>query len=323
LTYCLGCTVVKVNFKVGLEVKEVKDVVYFHDMQEKVAQLKPLGRVIFGAGAQGSTHVSHFSGIGNCSHLLEFGIECHVDIPEFGQFTDHQDARVFVNIPQVTFANGTVAPVPATLNTGSIRLYVKCPYTAPDCVNDIHNCSSTSADSKMHDMIFTGKFVGNNFISIPLLVKQENKGLIQVQYVNPLLPPSMVQGYAPTGNDARCLAWGFNESRRIVELAFPAWRHVASPNSLQAVPYSSNIDSLAATLYQFTNNQFHSSGIARMGREGDPAAITCEKSGRLFGTENVYYVDASVLPQVPRNAPNAAIRTISTMFAENQWIDME
>lgn len=56
---------------------------------------------------------------------------------------------------------------------------------------------------------------------------------------------------------------------------------------------------------------FHPVGTCRMGREDDEAAVTMP-SGRVIGTDNLYVIDASVMPAVPR--ANTNIPTI--MIAE-------
>ena len=70
-------------------------------------------------------------------------------------------------------------------------------------------------------------------------------------------------------------------------------------------------DVLDAHLNRTVNGVWHPVGTCRMGRDGDPLAVTTPQ-GRVRGVQNLRICDASVMPSIP--CANTNITTI--MIAE-------
>jgi len=61
----------------------------------------------------------------------------------------------------------------------------------------------------------------------------------------------------------------------------------------------------------------HALGTARMGSDGDPGAVV-DQYCRVRGVENLWVVDASVMPTVPRAVPNLTVIMLGERVAE--WL---
>jgi choline dehydrogenase len=75
---------------------------------------------------------------------------------------------------------------------------------------------------------------------------------------------------------------------------------------------------LEAAVPKFVSPMWHPAGTARMGPASDPMAVVDEHC-RVHQVEGLRVVDASVMPSVPRAAPNLTCIVIAERAAE--WMD--
>jgi 5-(hydroxymethyl)furfural/furfural oxidase len=72
---------------------------------------------------------------------------------------------------------------------------------------------------------------------------------------------------------------------------------------------------LSAFIRERAHGTWHCCGTARMGREGDPKAVT-DLSGRVYGVEGLRVADASLMPTVPRANTNLPVIMIGEKIAD-------
>ena len=86
---------------------------------------------------------------------------------------------------------------------------------------------------------------------------------------------------------------------------FPTDRELASDEALDKA------------LLESVTTQHHSSGTCRMGPASDPMAVV-DQNCKLHGLDNLWVVDASVMPVVPRANTNGTTVMIAERVAD--WI---
>ncbi len=72
---------------------------------------------------------------------------------------------------------------------------------------------------------------------------------------------------------------------------------------------------LRGTLEQITGSGYHPCGTAPMGPESDPLAVT-DGRGRVYGVENLFIADASLMPVIPSANTNVSTLMIGERIGE-------
>jgi choline dehydrogenase len=115
------------------------------------------------------------------------------------------------------------------------------------------------------------------------------------------------------------------DMRRLMAGTRVAWK-VARSESIKreterVVDLNEEIVRSDALLHDYVRNNVgtygHALGTARMGPDGDPGAVV-DQYCRVRGVENLWVVDASVMPAVPRAVPNLTVIMLGERVAE--WL---
>jgi len=304
ITVTQNAKVVKIlfNHDNGLHSRSEKDlkctgVVYIENGVEKEAKLKNGGRCVLAAGALVSSVLLELSGIGNCTLLESFGIECLINSPGVGENLREQGY----------FSHAYLAPGRQDVDTAFMGAFFRSPTkTGPANVPDTEIAYS---------FIRTG-------VGLPILfalsvnLEPTNAGSIHINSQNPLHPPLLVNNFTIAGTDGDHYAWLFNETRNFLESAAAPLLPAPVPQDKSNVPKNLNKAALLSNLFPKIESEFHPAGTARMGVVSDPMSVCSEADARVFGTKNLYVVDAAFHPFPMRGHPNALIRSISYTLAK-------
>jgi choline dehydrogenase-like flavoprotein len=146
---------------------------------------------------------------------------------------------------------------------------------------------------------------GHGFSLGPTLIRPESRGNIRLRSDDPFEAPSIHPRYLSEEGDLIALLDGLKLTREIVGAhAFDAYRgDEASPGS--------NITSDEELIEYIRNSAetlYHPVGTCSMGEVVD-------ESLRVFGTEQLRVVDASVMPRIPSGNTNAATLMIAEKAA--------
>lgn len=130
----------------------------------------------------------------------------------------------------------------------------------------------------------------------PCIMKPQSRGRCRILSSDPMAPPDVVVNCLADPEDARLIKEGVRLAWRILQ--DPALRqHVDRVltwnNSL--VNRDSSLESAIAT---FVRPGWHAVGTARMGLAQDPDAVV-DAHGKVHGIEQLWIVDASIMPTVP------------------------
>jgi len=272
-------------------------VVYLENGVEKEAKLKTGGRIVLAAGAIVSSTLLELSGIGNCTLLNSLGIECLVNAPGVGENLRDQGY----------FSNAYLAPGRADVDTAIMGSFFRSP-TKPGPAN--------VPDTEIaYAFIRTG--IGFPILfSISVNLEQVNAGNIHITSANPLHPAQLIYNFTVSGTEGDHYAWLFNNTRNFLESVAAPLFPAPVPQDKSSVPKNLNKAQLLSNIFPKIESEFHLAGNARMGVVSDPMAVCDEVDARVFGTKNLYVVDASLHPYPMRGHPNALIRSMAYTLAK-------
>jgi choline dehydrogenase-like flavoprotein len=150
------------------------------------------------------------------------------------------------------------------------------------------------------------------FSILPVLLNPESRGEVSLRSADPMAPPKIFQNFLSTERDKRVL-------REAVKLA----REIGRQPELQ--PYiAEEIDpgpgrqsdaEIDAHIQEKGITSHHPLGTCRMGLPGDALAVV-DQNLRVFGTQGLRVVDASVMPDLIGGNINAPVMMIAGKAAD-------
>jgi choline dehydrogenase len=286
--------------------------------------------VILAGGAFNSPQLLMLSGIGPQDHLASFGIPVRIDLPGVGRnLQDRYEVGVvnrvksdFALLKDATYAapaaGGTPDPIFAEWLKG------KGVYTTNGAVISVIARSASSRpepDLFIFGLagLFKGYFPGysqlfrehKNYFTWGILKAHTNNtaGQVTLRSNDPLDVPQIDfhyfdEGNDPCGEDLESVVNGIQLARTMTRQA----RELIEEEELPGGNVTSRDE-----LRQFVKDNawgHHASCSNKMGPSGDPMAVV-DSSFRVYGTQGLRVVDASVFPRIPGFFPVASIYMIS------------
>ncbi|KAK9308829.1 hypothetical protein QLX08_001258 [Tetragonisca angustula] len=297
--------------------------------------------VILCAGAIGTPKILMLSGIGPKKHLEDLKINVIKDLPVGQHLVDH----VLTGIDLIMLNTSTGFSMTSTLNPMSIVNYFffgKGPwtFTGVEVLGTFHssmqkNISSTpdlqimvmplglSRDNGVvlkeamgiSDEVYNEYFAPNSYkntITIaPVLLHPKSEGEIKLRSNNSFELPLIDPKYFSNTDDIATLIDGLQFIKKLVETN--AMKSIGAFIYKKHFPGCENeiFDSIKyweCYIQHLTLTSYHPAGTCRMGDVVD-------QMFKVYGTKNLYVVDASVLPVLPSGNINAAIIMIAEKAA--------
>lgn len=146
------------------------------------------------------------------------------------------------------------------------------------------------------------------------LTKATSRGQTRITSTNASKPPSVALNFFSTPNDLVPLKEG-------VRVAWDLFRSPPLEGLFEKVfGWSDSLVKSDAALEQairaYSRPAAHLGGTARMGRASDPLAVV-DASGRVFGAENLWVADASIMPTIPSAPPHLTCVMIAEKIARD------
>jgi choline dehydrogenase-like flavoprotein len=232
-------------------------------------------QVIIAAGSFGSPALLLRSGIGPERDLAALGIEVVAPLAGVGaNLADHCSARlVFEPGESLRESTRRCAPVPFT--NGEIKARSRA------CADlwDLHLLPVTSR-------------TGDRTHLTAIVLQPESRGRVSIRSSDPEASPVIEHGFLsdPEGHDLRTLLDGLELAERLAQAA--PLRRLARPVELER---DERIRSTLAAI-------FHPVGTCAIG-------TVVDADGGVYGVENLYVADASIMPAIPR--ANTALTTLA------------
>lgn len=264
-------------------------------------QVVPAGEVVLAAGTIGSAKILLLSGIGPAGHLREVGVPVLVDLPGVGSdLVDHAAFPVLYAARPEPAADAATVTTTLTLRSepgqADLDLHVQARAVQPTARPEGHPTG--------HDMAF-----------VVCLVHPEGRGSVRLRSTDPTVPPLIDTGLLTGPTDARRLALGVQEVRRIA--AEQPLAELLVAERLPG-PARAGTDEVEAMVRRMPANYHHPVGTCRMGTADDPGAVT-DAGCRVHGVRNLTVVDASVFPVSPRATTHLPTLMLAERAAALTW----
>ena len=264
--------------------------------------------VILAAGAYGSPQILMLSGVGSADELARFGIPVVADLPVGTNLQDHPllplsyltDERSLFDAgspEDVALYQEGRGPLTSNVAEGGVFLSTRGDENVPDCqflmAPTMYFAEGLSAPSDHALTIAT------------TILKPTSGGSVTLRSACPDAKPRIYHNYMQTADDrATTIA-----SVKLVMDIF------AQPNLSKvkrapfSVPASAAEADIVAFIAQRTGTNYHPTSTCAIGRVVD-------NDLRVFGTEGLRVVDASVMPSIVRGNTNAAVIAMAEKAAD-------
>jgi choline dehydrogenase-like flavoprotein len=243
------------------------------------------GWVVLCAGTYGSPTILMRSGIGGAAHLRELGIPVAADLPGVGNnLADHPVVVVDCGY------TGARRSAPVLHSIATFRSAGRSARETPDLMLWL-------ADPE-EDASFAIEVV---------LLRPQSRGNVRLRSTDPTDPPIIKLPNLSAASDAERLAEGY---RRALEVANrPEVRRLCSR------PAPVEPEDLGELIRAEQYSLPHVVGTCAMGPRPEDGAVV-DASGRVYGTERLSVVDASIMPDVPSGFTHVPTIMIAERLSE-------
>jgi choline dehydrogenase len=258
--------------------------------------------VVLAAGTYASPAILQRSGIGPAARLAGLGIEVVVDLPGVGEhLVDHPLCAV--DLPTNEGATGARFQAIATL-----RSQTAPPGGAPD----LHVFAAGPFDVPM-EVSPTGRVFG----LVAGLVLPRSRGRLRLRSADPLDPPRIDVAHLRDPDDMARMVEATLVARRISRTRPLAGFTAGDELSPGPSVADDDIDGIARSIRSRVASYHHPVGTCRMGTDPNNDAVV-DQRGRVYGVEQLFVADASVMPTIP--SANTNLPTIMVAERMSSWL---
>ncbi len=245
--------------------------------------------VVLCAGTYGSPPILMRSGIGPAEHLQSVGVAVRLDLPGVGEnLADHPGADVECGY------RGTGRTVPLLHSVATFHSRGASTNGPPDLMLWVSDPQPPGDPSEFSINI--------------VLLKPRSRGSVRLRSADPADPPRIDLGNFREPSDLERLAEGYRRARDVASQ--PAIRSLCADP-----PPEIGDDELPGAIRRGAFSIPHVVGTCSMGPSPDDGAVV-DGFGRVFGTERLFVVDASIMPTVPSGFTHIPTIMIADRLAE-------
>jgi pyridoxine 4-oxidase len=261
------------------------------------------GTVMAAAGAVASPLLLMRSGIGDPADLAAAGVDCVVPSAEVGRnLHDHL----------LSYGNVYAArrPVPASRLQHSESLM----YLVSEAISDAEASPDVVVACALLPAVaegFARPEMGTAYTFLTGFTHPTSRGSIRLAGPSLADPPLIDPAYLQTEADRRAFRASLRVAREVGNAApLDDWR----AGEILPGPGVEDDAALDAFLARAASTHHHPVGTCRMGRD---ATAVVDGDLRLNGLDNLYVVDASVIPKITAGPVNAAVVAIAETWARD------
>lgn len=265
--------------------------------------------VVLSAGAYGSPAVLLRSGIGAHEDLIALSIPVNADLRGVGRGLKDHPGIDFWFRPSSGLLEATQAHFAAR----------------PDTAVALIRARSGSIDREGWDLhVFVGldepspddpvDAAGELATLFACQMKPASEGRVRIRSSDPGALPIVEHGFLtdPEGHDVGALADGMRLARRLAR--------TRAMSSLCDIELAPGPDVVGRELEDYARARvggyWHPVGTCKMGPDADPNAVV-DAAGRVRGFRNLYVVDASIMPTIPRANTHLPVIAIAERMAQS------
>ena len=250
------------------------------------------GRVVLAAGAYNSPQLLQRSGVGSRELLSTIGVDTVLDLPGVGEhLLDHVSSLIALDTGQQAPAD--FIPIGPTLK---LRSHAGLP-----------------VDDVKFTFLFGELFAMPGLSGLYLEVSNcDSEGVVRAVSRDPRAEPHIEHRFFSDPRDLERLLGGARAAFKVAEVLGESMRcELLLPDAATA----GDEEALRRHFLDFHATDYHPCGTLRMGAPTDRGAVVDDHC-RLYGVENLYVADASVMPTVPRANINLPTMMIGERVAE-------
>ncbi len=265
-------------------------------------------RVTLSAGSVVSPSILVRSGIGLRADLKRLAVPVVSDLPVGQTLIDHTMAGV-MGVPKAGAADVTEWQIQAGAR-----------YTAQGSAESNDMQLYMIGNSDLTDYPDYVELVGSNVVSAVLagLQRPRSRGRLRFESTDPNVQPTIELAFTEDPEDMRRMIDGLRLAWRIAHE--PAFDEIFERIALLTDEVMASDEAVADYIRATTNTIYHPVATAKMGPDGDAAAVT-DQYCRVRGVSGLRVVDASVMPNIPRANTNLTCIMIGEKVAE--WMKAE
>jgi choline dehydrogenase len=267
----------------------------------------PGRRIVLAAGAIASPAILLRSGIGPAADLQALGIEVHCNLPGIGtELRDHPAVPI------------RLVPKPGQCVPGrDPRFQMMARFTAPESTeaDDMQVVLVSHLDLTPFPALLEQAGVPVVALINVALMRPRGHGRLSLASTDPDVQPRIELNFCADREDLRRLVAGTRLAWQIATSAPIVQETERIVGLTEDIVRSDEL--LAAYVLDNVGTYCHALGTARMGPDGDSGAVV-DQYCRLRGIDNLWVVDASVIPRIPR----VTISLTAIMIAERvaDWL---
>lgn len=271
-----------------------------HNREQLVVKAR---HVILCAGAIGTPTLLLRSGIGDPDHLHTHGIEIHHDLPGVGQgIMDHPVVGIWG------------VPLGTSCQLGDPLRQVLVRYSSPVSGhrNDMHICMMAGIDvaAMFPQLAASTKTLAGITVCFN---RSTSSGSVRLNPADPVRPQVSFNLLGNTSDiaplkDGLRLAWDMMQGPALK----PHFERL-----LAWTPGMINSDvALQQAISTFVRPSAHVCASARMGNNPDAGHVV-DNAGKVFGIDNLWIADASIMPMIPSAPPHLTTLMVAEKLADN------
>ncbi|XP_014261875.1 glucose dehydrogenase [FAD, quinone]-like isoform X2 [Cimex lectularius] len=292
--------------------------------------------VILSAGTVGSAKILLLSGIGPQAELRDIGIKPIIDLPVGKNLQDHVTSGLDLIILNQTLPLSVEALLNSPLYAYQYFVKGKGVMSHPGCevVGLFHlengtgpdlqlmalpSGLSTDAGAVMRDLWeeYFVPLIGKQVVTIlPSLLHPKSRGSVQLSSSNPDDQPLIDPQYLSHPDDVKILVKGFRLIEELIETN--AMKKMGAHIYEKALPGCENLHFRSDEYWEcyvrhLTLTSYHPVGTCKMGNNENSVV---DHSLRVHKTNNLFVIDASIMPTLPSANTNAAVMMIAEKGAD-------